>query len=95
MLILAKNYEHLFKANSLPDPSAASATPNAAAGARKTAPSRFHSHYIQSKVVRARERIEAELKIAQEAENEQSLDPAAKASDIPLPDAKGPPPPPS
>ncbi|KAF7321281.1 Mitochondrial import inner membrane translocase subunit tim16 [Mycena kentingensis (nom. inval.)] len=46
-----QQYEHLFKANSPPPPS-------------KIQP---HSHYIQSKVVRARERLEAELDIGAEA----------------------------
>ncbi|KAA1471755.1 hypothetical protein DENSPDRAFT_837816 [Dentipellis sp. KUC8613] len=54
-----RNYEHLFKANS-PAP-AAKPTPGARAPA-----SPAHSHYLQSKVVRARERIEAEAKIAEE-----------------------------
>lgn len=55
-----KHYEHLMKANS----------PPAAAPAKKPTPSRsagqYHSHYLQSKVVRAQERIEAEMKIAEE-----------------------------
>ncbi|KAF9461307.1 Pam16-domain-containing protein [Collybia nuda] len=52
---LTKSYEHLFKANS-PAPK-----PEKPVSAKLTPPS--HSHYLQSKVVRARERIEAELKI--------------------------------
>jgi len=55
---ILRNYEQLFKANAPPE-----APP-------KTAPRSMatprHSHYLQSKVVRARERIEAELKIAAE-----------------------------
>lgn len=52
-----QNYDHLFKANS-PAPK-----PDKPVSAKLTPPS--HSHYLQSKVVRARERIEAELKIAE------------------------------
>jgi len=50
-----KNYEHLFKANSPPvlDKSSSSRSTSAPA----------YSHYLQSKVVRAKERIEAEMKI--------------------------------
>lgn len=55
-----QNYEHLFKANAPPE-----VPPTPAPGARGTPTSR-HSHYLQSKVVRARERIEAELAIAAE-----------------------------
>ncbi|KAJ7132831.1 Pam16-domain-containing protein [Mycena crocata] len=46
-----QSYEHLFKANSAP--------PKPPPGKQPSIIS--HSHYIQSKVVRARERIEAEL----------------------------------
>lgn len=52
-----KNYEHLFKANS-PPPS-----PPQPTSTRTTSPS--YSHYLQSKVVRARERIEAEIKLSE------------------------------
>ncbi|KIJ67751.1 hypothetical protein HYDPIDRAFT_107238 [Hydnomerulius pinastri MD-312] len=58
-----KNYEHLFKVNSpkpAPDPPATGAR----TGKQPAPPT--HSHYLQSKVVRARERIEAETRIAQE-----------------------------
>ncbi|KAJ6593822.1 Pam16-domain-containing protein [Mycena capillaripes] len=48
---ILQSYEHLFKANSAP--------PKPPPGKQPTIIS--HSHYIQSKVVRARERIEAEL----------------------------------
>ena len=57
-----QNYEHLFKANA-----PAEAPPTNAPGGRGTGIPR-HSHYLQSKVVRARERIEAELEIAREEE---------------------------
>lgn len=46
-----------------------------------------HSHYLQSKVVRARERIEAELKIAEE-------DLTAPAHEAPPAPGTTPPPPP-
>ncbi|KAK2467766.1 hypothetical protein APHAL10511_000061 [Amanita phalloides] len=49
-----KSYEHLFKANS---PPAIDKSPSS----RTLMPA--HSHYLQSKVVRARERIEAETKL--------------------------------
>ena len=51
-----QNYEHLFKVNApLPKPD------KPPTGKQLTLPS--HSHYLQSKVFRARERIEAELKV--------------------------------
>ncbi|KAN0114119.1 hypothetical protein V8E52_007095 [Russula decolorans] len=58
---ILQNYEHLFKANA-----AAEASPTNAPGGRGAAAIPRHSHYLQSKVVRARERIEAELEIARE-----------------------------
>ena len=58
----AQNYEHLFKANSpAPPPPKMDPPPS---GKQVALPS--HSHYLQSKVVRARERIEAESKVASE-----------------------------
>lgn len=105
-----QNYEHLFKINSPPEaptPSASSSSASASAsstpsssGGRRPPPTtlRFHSHYLQSKIVRARERIEAELKILQEAEDakrmgytkpEAELPPSSESSRTP------PPPPPS
>ncbi|TDL26088.1 hypothetical protein BD410DRAFT_716659, partial [Rickenella mellea] len=53
-----RNYEHLFKANSSPPPPE---TPSTGTGRQATP--RFYSHYLQSKVVSAHARIEAELKI--------------------------------
>ena len=54
-LLSHQNYEHLFKVNApLPKP-------DKPPTGRQTLPS--HSHYLQSKVFRARERIEAELKV--------------------------------
>ncbi|KAF8813577.1 protein transporter [Phlegmacium glaucopus] len=53
---IMKNYEYLFKANApLPKPD------KLPTGKQLPLPS--HSHYLQSKVFRARERIEAELKV--------------------------------
>ncbi|KAI0028786.1 Pam16-domain-containing protein [Vararia minispora EC-137] len=57
---ILKNYQHLLKANS-----PLKAPPKPTTGGR-TLPLPAHSHYVQSKVVRARERIEAELKLATE-----------------------------
>ncbi|KAF8973322.1 Pam16-domain-containing protein [Flammula alnicola] len=54
---IMKNYEHLFKANSPPPP------PAKPAPGKQVIP--YQSHYLQSKVFRARERLEAELKAAQ------------------------------
>ncbi|KAF9227243.1 protein transporter [Gyrodon lividus] len=68
------NYEHLFKVNSprpVPDPSATGARPS------KQPPPLTHSHYLQSKVVRARDRIEAELRIAQESAPAEAAKPGA------------------
>ncbi|KAJ9126319.1 hypothetical protein QFC24_002051 [Naganishia onofrii] len=57
-----KNYEHLFKANAPPEPPAApdaNAPPTRASrAARQSKP--VYSHYLQSKVYRALERIKAE-----------------------------------
>ncbi|KAH7925960.1 protein transporter [Leucogyrophana mollusca] len=58
-----KNYEHLFKVNSPRPPPEA---PKAGARAGKQPAPPAHSHYLQSKVIRAKERIEAELKVAVE-----------------------------
>ncbi|KAG6868107.1 hypothetical protein C0993_007517 [Termitomyces sp. T159_Od127] len=65
-----QNYEHLFKANSPPPP------PEKPVRGKASQPA--YSHYLQSKVFRARERIEAELKL----------------QDAPPADAQTPPPPP-
>ncbi|KAL1689432.1 hypothetical protein GGG16DRAFT_115031 [Schizophyllum commune] len=58
---VVKNYEHLFKMNS---PKEAPAQPQKPVRGKKLAPP-THSHYLQSKVVRARERIEAERQAGQ------------------------------
>ncbi|KAH7108246.1 hypothetical protein BKA62DRAFT_681614 [Auriculariales sp. MPI-PUGE-AT-0066] len=70
-----QHYEHLFKANAAPvvevTPKPAAADGQAQAGKffsarhQQTGP-RYSSPYLQSKVVRAKERIEAELRIAEE-----------------------------
>jgi len=52
-----KSYEHLFKANSPPPP------PEKPIRGKVVA-ALAHSHYLQSKLVRARERIEAEFKVS-------------------------------
>ncbi|KAI0339824.1 hypothetical protein BDW22DRAFT_1360845 [Trametopsis cervina] len=68
---MLQHYEHMFKANARPPPPA-----KPAAGAKK-APEPAYSHYLQSKVFRARERIEAEF--AGEAEAAAPPHPAEKA----------------
>ncbi|KAI0798710.1 hypothetical protein BC629DRAFT_243430 [Irpex lacteus] len=52
---ILQHYEHLFKTNSPP------AAPPKAPAPGKKAPLAAYSHYLQSKIVRARERIEAEI----------------------------------
>ncbi|KAJ3509713.1 hypothetical protein NMY22_g16202 [Coprinellus aureogranulatus] len=74
-----KNYEHLYKANS-PPPKPAKPEAPAKPVSKKTAGIPEYSHYLQSKVVRAKERWEAELKATSGA-------PPAAA------DAQAPPPP--
>ncbi|KAF8608737.1 hypothetical protein BDV93DRAFT_518799 [Ceratobasidium sp. AG-I] len=59
---IVKRYEALFKQNSPPPPPE---KPSAAAASKKT-PVPTWSHYLQSKVVRARERLEAEAQLAAE-----------------------------
>ncbi|KAF8134558.1 hypothetical protein EV363DRAFT_1430101 [Boletus edulis] len=60
---IIKHYEHLFKANA---PRPASDPPASGPRVGRPPPPPAHSHYLQSKVVRAHERIEAEMRIAQE-----------------------------
>ncbi|KDN45190.1 hypothetical protein RSAG8_05105, partial [Rhizoctonia solani AG-8 WAC10335] len=58
---IVKRYEALFKQNSPPPP------PESGSAAKsKKAPAPAWSHYLQSKVVRARERLEAEAQVAAE-----------------------------
>jgi import inner membrane translocase subunit TIM16 len=73
---ILKNYEYLFKTNSPPPP------PEKPVSGKQSL--QFHSHYLQSKVFCARERLEAELKF-REALTES---PAAetKGSSPPTPD---------
>ncbi|CEL60917.1 Mitochondrial import inner membrane translocase subunit tim-16 OS=Neurospora crassa (strain ATCC 24698 / 74-OR23-1A / CBS 708,71 / DSM 1257 / FGSC 987) GN=pam-16 PE=3 SV=1 [Rhizoctonia solani AG-1 IB] len=59
---IVKRYEALFKQNSPPPPP----EPGSAAAKSKKTPAPVWSHYLQSKVVRARERLEAETKVAAE-----------------------------
>ncbi|KIM69313.1 hypothetical protein SCLCIDRAFT_1208713 [Scleroderma citrinum Foug A] len=85
---ILKNYEHLFKANSprpAPDPPASGQR----AGKQPAPPT--YSHYLQSKVVRARERIEAETKLAQgDAKTESAHHAADSASKPNTPDTGSP-----
>ncbi|KAF5370558.1 hypothetical protein D9758_001837 [Tetrapyrgos nigripes] len=78
---ILSNYEHLFKANS-PPPAPPKGTPTSGRGAKATP---AHSHYLQSKVVRARERIEAELKVASETEQAAETDSASTPPPPPPP----------
>ncbi|TFK91328.1 protein transporter [Polyporus arcularius HHB13444] len=80
---ILQHYEHLFKANSPPP-----APPKPAAGRQVQA---YHSHYLQSKVVRARERLDAELKAAL-GEDATAPPPSSEAQQ---PGSTPPPPPPS
>lgn len=81
-----KSYEHLFKANS-PKPKAKTDKPVSKAATKKAAAIPEHSHYLQSKVVRARERWEAELKASNGA--------APAEAEAAAPSPPPPPPPPS
>lgn len=56
--LASQSYEHLFKQNS-PQETTTPAKPVAG----KRVQVKYHSHYLQSKVVRARDRIEAEHKL--------------------------------
>ncbi|EMD37250.1 hypothetical protein CERSUDRAFT_94256 [Gelatoporia subvermispora B] len=79
---ILEHYQHLFKANSPPP---APAKPAAAPKGGRQPPPLAHSHYLQSKVVRARERLEAEAKAGEQ--------PAAEASPTtPPPPSSAPPP---
>ncbi|CUA66841.1 hypothetical protein RSOLAG22IIIB_00290 [Rhizoctonia solani] len=59
---IVKRYEALFKQNSPPPPP----EPGSAGAKSKKTPIPSWSHYLQSKVVRARERLEAEAQVAAE-----------------------------
>ncbi|KAG6813641.1 hypothetical protein H0H92_008878 [Tricholoma furcatifolium] len=75
---ILKNYEHLFKANS-PAPA-----PEKPVRGKALPPS--NSHYLQSKVFRARERIEAELK---QGESPATPDVTTQTPPPPPPEAPG------
>lgn len=85
LLPLGQNYEHLFQANSPPaptptDPAAATetATPPPTKKGKAAAPTTItHSHYLQSKVYRALERLEAERKLGET--DPERVEEAAKA----------------
>lgn len=80
-----QNYEHLFKINSPPPPPEKGAKP--AAGKKTLA---YYSHYLQSKVVRARERLEAESKLAEApADAEPEAPKAEDTSSAPPPPEQG------
>ncbi|EJD02834.1 protein transporter [Fomitiporia mediterranea MF3/22] len=73
---MLRNYQHLFKVNSPPPPPE---KPVASSRAR----SQYWSHYLQSKVVRAKERLEAEMKTSVEAEAELTAKTAEKPTNEP------------
>ncbi|EIN11628.1 hypothetical protein PUNSTDRAFT_61904 [Punctularia strigosozonata HHB-11173 SS5] len=66
--VASKHYEHLFKANSPPPPPEKGSAATSSRLKSKSQP--VYSHYLQSKVVRALERIQAEAKLAQQIEAE-------------------------
>ncbi|QRW08261.1 mitochondrial import protein Pam16 [Ceratobasidium sp. AG-Ba] len=70
-----KRYELLFKLNSPPAPP----PEKAGTAASKKTPVPAWSHYLQSKVVRARERLEAEMKVS--AEDGNKAEAGTKAED--------------
>jgi import inner membrane translocase subunit TIM16 len=85
LILSAQNYENLFKINSPPPAPEKSAKP--AAGKKTLA---YYSHYLQSKVVRARERLEAEAKLAEApAEAEAEAPKAEDSSSSPPPPEQG------
>lgn len=80
---MIQRFDHLFKANSPPvldPPLPKNAGP-------------MHSHYLQSKVVRAKERIEAEVKLASEEAANPSTTADAPSASAPGPATSTPPPP--
>ncbi|KAK7692470.1 hypothetical protein QCA50_004095 [Cerrena zonata] len=82
---ILQHYEHLFKANSPPKPKQTESV-KPRASARQSTP--IHSHYLQSKVVRAKERLEAEMKALSET-------PEASQTTAPPPSSGSTTPPPS
>ncbi|KAG7529495.1 hypothetical protein FFLO_05602 [Filobasidium floriforme] len=57
---ILENYERIFKANAKPEPPAATDPKAKPTGRKGKAPAVIYSHYLQSKVYRALERIKAE-----------------------------------
>ncbi|KAJ3479123.1 hypothetical protein NLI96_g9284 [Meripilus lineatus] len=80
-----QHYQHLFKANALPE--GAAAAPKPRAGAKQPVPPAY-SHYLQSKVVRAKERIEAEHSVAEPVE-QATTQPPPPSSQSPPPPSEG------
>ena len=74
-----QNYEHLFKQNS-PPPPPEKPVPKSS---KQAAPA--HSHYLQSKVVRAKERLDAELQASLAEESAPPPPPEAPSSNPPPP----------
>ncbi|KAI1781591.1 hypothetical protein LXA43DRAFT_978017 [Ganoderma leucocontextum] len=72
-----QSYEHLFKQNSPPPP------PEKPAPRSSKTPPPAYSHYLQSKVVRAKERLDAELKASLAEENPPPPPPEAPSSSPP------------
>ncbi|KAE8228511.1 hypothetical protein CF326_g6555 [Tilletia indica] len=92
---LAKVYEHLFKTNAPPAPKGSSAAA-AAAGSKATGASGGQgSFYVQSKIVRARERIEAEWEAYAPKDSSSSSTTAESSSESQSTPPSQPPPPPS
>ncbi|KAJ1304564.1 hypothetical protein OPQ81_005707 [Rhizoctonia solani] len=74
---IVKRYETLFKQNSPPPPP----EPGSGAAKSKKTPMPVWSHYLQSKVVRARERLEAESKVAAEGPKTEAKTEAKESKD--------------
>ncbi|KIK67063.1 hypothetical protein GYMLUDRAFT_69258 [Collybiopsis luxurians FD-317 M1] len=83
METILKHYEHLFKANEPPPSPPKPTTPSP----RGKSIAQYQSHYIQSKVVRARERIEAENKMI--AETDSAADTSSESHPPPPPPTPG------
>ncbi|KAJ3823120.1 hypothetical protein F5880DRAFT_570544 [Lentinula raphanica] len=81
---ILNHYEHLFKANSPPPPPPKPLTPSKA-----RATGQFHSHYLQSKVVRARDRIQAERSMSEPDPSTQTSSSSPSSPSSPPPPNKG------
>ncbi|KAJ9108313.1 hypothetical protein QFC20_003474 [Naganishia adeliensis] len=80
---VTKNYENLFKANAPPEPPAApepNAPPTRASRGKPSKP--VYSHYLQSKVYRALERIKAEREGAEGGEGGSGEGAAAEGAEV-------------